>query len=121
VFVWFGVLKLIGDSPVKAMIAATLPWINPDIGVPTLGVIEIALGIALVARKLVRVTLLVLAGHLSGTFLTFLVAPDLMMQHGNPLLLTADGEFVVENLVLISAAFVLLARTVAEDPWAPAG
>jgi hypothetical protein len=32
------------------------------------------------------------------------------MQHGNPLLLTADGEFVVKNLVLISAALLLTSR-----------
>jgi len=33
-----------------------------------------------------------------------------MVQHGNPLLLTADGEFVLKNLVLITAALILLAR-----------
>ena len=29
-----------------------------------------------------------------------------MMDHGNPILSTANGEFVVKNLVLISAALV---------------
>ena len=114
VFLWFGMLKLVGDSPVKAMIAATLPWFDAGIVVPALGVVEVALGVALVTRWLPRLTLVGLAAHLSGTFLTFLVAPHLMMQHGNPLLLTADGEFVIKNFVLLSAALVLLAQATAQ-------
>jgi putative oxidoreductase len=54
------------------------------------------------------VTLLVLVGHLAGTFLTFVTATSLMFQDGNPLALTSDGEFVVKNLILISAALVLI-------------
>ncbi|SFT86119.1 hypothetical protein SAMN05660657_03541 [Geodermatophilus amargosae] len=57
-----------------------------------------------------RVVLLVLAGHLAGTFLSFVTAPEFVPVDGNPLLLTADGTFVVENLVLISAALVLVGR-----------
>jgi hypothetical protein len=55
-----------------------------------------------------RATLLVLVGHLAGTFLTFVTATSLMFQNGNPLTLTSNGEFVVKNLVLISAALVLI-------------
>jgi hypothetical protein len=51
--------------------------------------------------------LLALAAHLTGTFLTFVMAPGLTMRHGDPFLLTADGEFVLKNLVLISAAILL--------------
>jgi hypothetical protein len=40
----------------------------------------------------------------------FVMAPGLTMQHGNPLLSTADGEFVLKNLVLITAALVLASR-----------
>jgi putative oxidoreductase len=54
-----------------------------------------------------RITLLVLCGHLAGTFLTFVTASELMWA-SNPLELTADGEFVVKNLVLITAALVLI-------------
>jgi len=34
----------------------------------------------------------------------------LAFQNGNPLLLTTIGEFVIKNVVLISAALVLAAR-----------
>jgi putative oxidoreductase len=42
-----------------------------------------------------------------GTFLTFIVLPDVTFRDGNPFLLTVEGEFVVKNLVLISAALVV--------------
>jgi uncharacterized membrane protein YphA (DoxX/SURF4 family) len=107
IFVWFGVLKLVGDSPVAALISATLPWGNPDVVVRLLGIVEVGLGIGLLVGKAQRLLLLALAAHLTGTFLTFVMAPGLTMQGGNPFLLTADGEFVLKNLVLISAAVLL--------------
>jgi putative oxidoreductase len=109
VFMWFGALKVVGKSPVFDLIAATLPWFNPHFAVPALGVVEITLGLGLIflsrARRLV---LLVLSAHLIGTFLTFIDAPSWVFQNGNPLMLTASGEFVLKNLVLISSALVLV-------------
>jgi putative oxidoreductase len=107
VFVWFGALKVFGVSPVHELIAATLPFMDPDLAVPALGVVEVVIGLALAAGVFPRVTLLVLAGHLAGTFLTFVTASDLMWT-ANPLELTADGEFVIKNLVLITAALMLI-------------
>src|SRR4051812_44848272 len=71
VFVWFGALKLTGDSPVEGLIGATLPFLSTDISLPALGLVEVMLGLAVAVGKAPRVVLLVLAGHLAGTFLTF--------------------------------------------------
>lgn len=110
VFLWFGVLKLTGDSPVLALVSATLPWVDSYLLMHLLGVIEVLLAVGLLLGRAQRFVLLALAAHLSGTFLTFFMAPQLMIQHGDPLLLTADGEFVLKNLVLISATLLLAAR-----------
>ncbi len=107
VFVWFGALKLAGVSPVHELIAQTLPFVDADLAVLALGGVEVAIGLVLAVGILPRITLLVLAGHLAGTFLAFLTASELMWG-SNFLELTADGEFVVKNVVLISAALVLI-------------
>ena len=107
VFFWFGILKVAGVSPVAALVAATLPWANPSLVVHLLGVVEVGLAIGLLVGKAQRWLLLALAVHLSGTFLTFVMAPSMTMRHGDPFLLTADGEFVLKNFVLISAALFL--------------
>lgn len=107
VFVWFGALKVAGASPVEELIAQTLPFVSADLSVPVLGGVEIVLGLALAAGVLPRITLLALSAHLAGTFLTFVTASELMWT-ANLFELTADGEFVVKNLVLITAALVLI-------------
>jgi uncharacterized membrane protein YphA (DoxX/SURF4 family) len=110
VFVWFGALKLTGHSPVEGLIGATLPFLSTDLTLPALGFAEVVLGLAVAVGKAPRMVLVVLAGHLIGTFMSFITAPEFMFDDGNPLLLTADGEFVLKNLVLISAALVLIGR-----------
>ena len=118
VFLWFGALKVTGDSPVLGLVSATVPWLEPALAMHLLGAVEVLLGIGLLLGRVQRLLLLALAAHLSGTFLTFFMAPQLMFQHGGPMLLTADGEFVVKNLVLISAA-LLLAASSASPPGQP--
>jgi uncharacterized membrane protein YkgB len=54
-----------------------------------------------------RLVLLLLVAQLIGTFLVLIVRPDIAFDNGNPLLLTTEGEFIVKNLVLISAALTV--------------
>lgn len=117
VYLWFGVLKVIGHSDVFGLVQATVPWFDAHWFVPTLGVIEILLGLGLLFNRMRRLVLLGVMGHLVGTFLTFIDAPSWMMHNGNLLLLNMNGEFVFKNLVLITGAFVLLGATKAKTPW----
>jgi len=116
VYVWFGLLKLLGDSPVEALVSSTLPFGNPGTTVRILGAVEVALGVGLLLGKARRLLLIAVIAHLCGTFLTVLMAPKLLFQHQNPLLLTADGEFVLKNLVLITAALLLITATRTNTP-----
>lgn len=110
VFIWFGALKLLDVSPVSGLVARTVYWFDPDIVVPALGVFEIAVGSMLVLNKLLRVALALFAGQMVGTFLVFAVLPNVAFRDGNPLLLTVEGEFVVKNLVLLTAGMVVGSR-----------
>lgn len=68
---------------------------------------EVALGIALLFRFYLRLTLLLFFLQLAGTFLVLIVHPEEAFQNGNPLMLTQTGEFVVKNLVLLSAGIAV--------------
>ena len=107
VFVWFGALKIFDISPVSDLVARTVYWVNPDLFVPALGAFEVFIGLMLLLGRAMRLTLLLLVAQMVGTFLTFIVLPEVTFRNGNPLLLTVEGEFVVKNLVLISAAMVV--------------
>jgi uncharacterized membrane protein YkgB len=107
VFIWFGVLKVIDRSPVADLVADTVYWLPADAFVRFLGVWEIVVGLGLLIPVALRLTLLLFWAQMAGTFLVLLVHPDLSFQDGNPFLLTVTGEFVVKNLVLISAGLVI--------------
>jgi len=107
VFIWFGLLKLAGRSPVYDLVARTVYWVSPEAFVPLLGVWEVAIGMGLLFRFALRVTLFLFWLQLAGTFLVLVLRPDIAFQRGNPLLLTTEGEFVIKNLVLIAAGLVI--------------
>ena len=107
VFIWFGALKVLGRSPVVDLVAQTVYWFDPAVFVPLLGVWEICVGLGLLFRLMLRVTLLLFWLLLAGTFSVLLVNPQVAFQGGNPLLLTMEGEFVIKNLVLIAAGLVI--------------
>ena len=110
VFIWFGLLKVADATPVGDLVAGTVPWLDRAWFVPALGAVEAILGVALLVGRLLTAVCAVLAAHLAGTFLVLIMQPQLAFQDGNPLLLTTIGEFVVKNLVLISAALVLASK-----------
>ena len=107
VFVWFGLLKVFEVSPVSELVASTVYWFDASWVVPALGVVEVFVGTCLLLGRLMRLTLLLFALQMVGTFLVLVVQPDIAFQRGNPLLLTVEGEFVVKNLVLLSAGMVV--------------
>jgi uncharacterized membrane protein YkgB len=107
VFMWFGALKVIGASPVGEIVARTLFVLPARPTMLALGIAEMAIGISFLTGRLVKAALVVFLVQMSGTFLTLVLLPDLTFQHGNPLLLSTVGEFVIKNLVLITAGIAL--------------
>lgn len=114
VFVWFGALKTIGVSPAGELVAATVYFVPAELFVPVLGIWEVAIGLCLLYRPLVPVGILLLAVQMPGTFLPILLFPDVVFTVF-PYGLTIEGQYIVKNLVLISAALVVGGRVRAEQ------
>jgi len=107
VFLWFGALKVMGHSPVEDIVKETVFFLPGEPFFCLLGGLEIAIGVGLLIPIALRLTLLLFWAQMAGTFLTLVVLPDRSFQGGNPLLLGVLGEFVVKNLVLMSAGLVI--------------
>lgn len=116
VFVWFGALKVLGVSPVADLVGDTVYWVDPDWFVPVLGVGEILIGVGLIGGWMLRWVLLAFVTQMVGTALVFIVRPEVAFQHGNPLRLTVEGEFVIKNLVLLAAGLVVGASITPRSP-----
>ena len=107
VFIWFGALKVFDVTPVSDLVGSTVYWVDPEWFVPALGVVEVAVGIGLLMRRALRTVLALFAAQMLGTFLVLIVLPEVSFQDGNLFKLTVEGEFVVKNLVLLSAGLVV--------------
>jgi uncharacterized membrane protein YkgB len=107
VFVWFGLLKVLGVSPVFDLASHIVYWLPSELFVPLLGIWEMAIGVGLLLGKALRVILSLLFLQLAGTFLVLIILPEAAFQGGNPLFLTTEGEFVIKNLVLIAAGLAV--------------
>ena len=107
VFVWFGLLKVIGLSLVYDLASQVVYWLPSEVFVPIFGVWEVAIGAGLILGKALRMILSLLFIQLAGTFLVLVIRPDAAFQGGNPFLLTTEGEFVIKNLVLIAAGLAV--------------
>lgn len=107
VFFWFGALKILGVSPVTAIVASTYSLFPAQSFILILGVLEVLLGVGLITKRFLRATLFLLWLQMAGTLASFALAPSLFFFQGNPLFLTVEGEFVIKNLVLIAASIVI--------------
>ena len=106
IFIWFGALKPFGQSPAVELVTKTVYWFDPQIFIPILGVWEMAIGICLLFRPLLRVGLFLLAVQMPGTFLPLVLLPEVCFTTF-PFDLTLEGQYIVKNLVLIGAGLVV--------------
>ncbi len=113
IFIWFGMLKPLGMSPEEELIKRTVYFFPPDIVLSVLGCWEVAIGIGLLYKPLLRFSLFLLLIELPGTFLPLVVLPDICF-NSIPFGLTLEGQYIIKNLFLIGAAFVIGSR-VSED------
>jgi uncharacterized membrane protein YkgB len=111
IFIWFGALKPLGNSPANDVITKTVYWFNPDIFIPILGIWEIAIGLCLLYAPFIRAGLFLLALQMPGTFLPLILLPEVCFVNF-PFDLTLEGQYIVKNLVLIGAAIVVGSRLV---------
>lgn len=118
VFLWFGALKIFNVSPVYDLVAETVSFMPPHWFVPFLGFWEVLVGLGLLFRIALRLTLLFFWIQMAGTFSVLIVHPDLSFQQDNALLLTTMGEFVIKNLVFIAGGLVI-GSTVRRDEHPP--
>lgn len=121
VFIWFGALKVFAQTPVTDLVAATVYWVDPDWFVPALGVVEMIVGIGLIVRRALRLVLTLFVAQMAGTFLVLIVLPEVAFEGGNVLELTVEGEFVIKNLVLLTAGFVVGSTIGSEEETIQAG
>ncbi len=106
IFIWFGFYKIVGVSSATELVAKTVYWVSPTWFVPLLGWWEVLIGVCLLVRPLIRVGLFLMAFQMMGTFLPFVILPHVTFE-SFPFVLSMEGQYIMKNIVLISAAIVV--------------
>ena len=110
VFVWFGALKLVpGLSPAEPLIRAAYDFLPAALMSPFLlmiAVLEIVIGLGFISGKFQRLTVLLLLAQMGGAMSPIILAPD-RMWHSFPFVFTLEGQYVVKDIILISAGLVI--------------
>jgi uncharacterized membrane protein YkgB len=112
VFLWFGALKLFpGLSPAEGLVgntilALTFGLVEPVVSVPALGAWESLIGIGLLSGRALRLTLVLLFVQMSGTVTPLFLFPGEVFVI-EPFVLTMEGQYIIKNIVLVSAAIVI--------------
>ncbi len=112
IFLWFGGLKFFaGASPAEALAIKTISILSfqklsPDFIIIALATLETLIGIGLVFKLFLRETLLLLFLQMIGTFTPVFLFPHEVFTNF-PFALTLEGQYIIKNLVIFSAAIVL--------------
>jgi uncharacterized membrane protein YkgB len=123
VYVWFGALKLFpGVSPAEDLAAHTLSLLTchlvpPSITLPSLAIWECLIGLGLLTHRFMRVTLVLLLLQMVGTVIPLFFFPWETFSLP-PFVPTLEGQYIIKNLVLISAALAIggdIERRVVEE------
>jgi uncharacterized membrane protein YkgB len=114
IFIWFGALKFFdGLSPAESLVRRTVYWFDPDTFIPILGLWEVLIGVGLMVRPLIRGAIFLLFLQMPGTMMPLILLPEVCFT-SFPFGLTLEGQYIIKNLVLISAALVV-GGTVRQD------
>jgi uncharacterized membrane protein YkgB len=122
IFIWFGVLKPLGISAAEPLVIATVRWLplfDGKLWVVIIGWWEVTIGIAFLFRRTIRIAIALLALQMVGTFMPLVFLPEVTFQTGLlPFGPTMEGQYIIKNLMIISAALVV-GGTVRESDEVP--
>ena len=122
IFIWFGILKPLGISSAEPLVLATVPWLpvfQGETWVAIIGWWEVLIGVAFLFKRTIRIAIGLLALQMVGTFLPLVMLPEITFQAGYfPYGPTMEGQYIIKNLMIISAALVVGGTVRRQNPSA---
>ena len=123
VFLWFGALKFFpGLSPAEDLAGRTIGTLSfglvpASVALPVLAVWECAIGLGLIAGRFVRASLILMFLQMSGTIMPLFFFPHETWVRF-PFAATLEGQYIIKNVVLVSAGVVIYAALRHGEPAA---
>jgi hypothetical protein len=87
-----------------------MPVGTPGFWLIVIGWWEVAIGLTFLFQKTTRIAIALLFLQMFGTFMPLVVLPEITFQQGNVFTPTLEGQYIIKNVMIISAALVLGGR-----------
>ena len=110
IFIWFGILKLFDVSSAESLLKATVVWLpfgKPEFWLITIGWWEIIIGLTFLFAQTTKIAIALLFLQMFGTFMPLVLLPEITFQNGNIFTPSLEGQYIIKNVMIISAALVL--------------
>jgi uncharacterized membrane protein YkgB len=112
VFFWFGILKFFpGLSPASELATRTIESLTfgrvpASVAINVLAAWEVLIGVGLIFGVALRAILLLLFVQMLGTITPIFLFPELVFTR-IPYAPTLEGQYIIKNIVLVSAAIAI--------------
>ncbi len=110
IFFWFGLLKVLDMSPAQNFVKDTvywMPFLSAELWTYIIGFWEILIAICFLFKRTTFIAMILLFLQMSGTFLPLVILPEVTFQNSNPLLPTLEGQYIIKNIIIITAALII--------------
>mgnify|MGYP000443692027 CR=1 FL=1 len=107
IYIWFGVLKVLQQSPASPLVGKLLEHIMPSITLPqfmiAFGIAEIIIGVLFLIPRFEKIALVLFLLHMITTALPLYVLAQITWQQ--QFVPTLEGQYIIKNLALIAVAW----------------
>ncbi|MFX0555575.1 DoxX family membrane protein [Maribacter sp. CXY002] len=113
VYLWFGTLKFFpGLSPAEELATDTISMLTfhmiaPNLELVLLAILEVVIGVFLILNIKTTTAIYMALFHIFFTFSPLFFFYDKSF-NGNPIALTLVGQYIIKNLIIIGALWVIL-------------
>ena len=112
VYFWFGILKVITESPanplVDSLLQRTLPFMSFETFILLFGLLEVLIGILFLFPKMTRLVISLLFLHMITTFMPLVFLPQLVWTA--PFVPTLEGQYIIKNVLIIAVALEIVSH-----------
>jgi len=110
IFFWFGILKVLDLSPASELIIDTVFWMpfhNPENWTIVIQYCDMLIGICIIKKKTTLIAMVLMFLQMTGTFMPLVILPEITFQNSNPMLPTLEGQYIIKNIIIITAALII--------------
>ena len=110
IFFWFGFLKIINLSPAQNLVIDTVYWMpffEAESWTVIIGYWEVLIAVLFMFKRTTFFAMVLLLLQMTGTFLPLIILPEVTFQNSNPFLPTLEGQYIIKNIIIITAALII--------------